>query len=280
MQRRRVLSPYSQAGILRLVIPAPHIRFGGRHAFSHLPHSKWDGTQNIFDMDADQLMDLLSDDVLNRGDIMQALRDLFRQGMQNRDGEQMPGLRQLMEQLKERRRQQMQQHNMDSVLDDLKERLQDIIDTERRGIQNRLDDAQQQVEQASDDEREQQEALNNLLKQRADRNLDKLDDLPEGVGSQLRELMDYDFMDPEAQQKFQGIAGHAQEPDGPEHFPANAAADTEHVPGGHGRHPRNDARSQPDDARQAVGPGTGLRRIHGQVGARCSAPTRRRASRN
>ena len=101
-------------------------------------YSRWDGTQSIFDLDADQLMDLLSEDVLNDGDIMQALRELMRRGMQNRDGEQMPGLRQLMEQLRDRRRQQMQQHNMDSVLDDLKERLQDIIDTERRGIQKPL----------------------------------------------------------------------------------------------------------------------------------------------
>ena len=168
-------------------------------------YSMWDGTQNIFDIDADELMDLLSEDVLNNGDIMQALRDLFRQGMQNRDGQQMPGLRQLMEQLKERRRQQMQQHNMDSVLDDLKERLQDIIDTERRGIQNRLDDARQQVEQASEDERGQQDALLDLLEKRANRNLEKLDNLPEGVGSQLRELMEYDFMDPEAQRKFQEL---------------------------------------------------------------------------
>jgi uncharacterized protein with von Willebrand factor type A (vWA) domain len=161
-------------------------------------YSRWDGTQNIFDMDADELMDLLSDDILNNGDIMQALRDLFRQGMENRDGQQMPGLRQLMEQLKDRRRQQMEQHNMDSVLDDLKERLQDIIDTERRGIQNRLEEARQQMEETSGDERAQQEALYNLLEQRANRNLEKLDNLPEGVGSQLRELMDYDFMDPEA----------------------------------------------------------------------------------
>ena len=168
-------------------------------------YSKWDGTQNIFDLDADQLMDMLADDVLNRGDIMQALRDLLRQGMQNRDGEQMPGLRQLMEQLKDRRRQQMQQHNMDSVLDDLKERLEDIINTERQGIQSRLDDAQQQVDDAPEDERSQQEALYNLLEQRANRNLDKLDNLPEGVGSQLKELMEYDFIDPEAQRKFQEL---------------------------------------------------------------------------
>ena len=136
-------------------------------------YSRWDGTQNIFDIDADELMDLLSEDILNNGDVMQALRDLFRQGMQNRDGQQMPGLRQLMEQLKDRRRQQMQQHNMDSVLDDLKERLDDIIDTERRGIERRLEDARQQVGDAPEDERAQQEALYNLLEQRANRNLDK-----------------------------------------------------------------------------------------------------------
>jgi len=168
-------------------------------------YSRWDGTQNIFDIDAEELMDLLSEDVLNRGDIMQALRDLFRQGMENRDGQQMPGLRQLMEQLKERRRQQMQQHNMDSVVDDLKERLQDIIDTERQGIERRLEEARQQAEDSPEEERGQNEALRNLLEQRANRNLDKLDNLPEGIGGQLRELMEYDFMDPEAQRKFQEL---------------------------------------------------------------------------
>lgn len=173
--------------------------------FRSYRYSKWDGTQSIFDLDADQLMDLLSDDILNNGDIMQALRDLLRQGMQNRDGQQMPGLRQLMEQLKDRRRQQMQRHNMDSVLDDLKERLDDIVNTERQGIQSRLDDARQQVDDAPEDERPQREGLYNLLEQRANRNLERLDNLPEGVGSQLKELMEYDFIDPEAQRKFQEL---------------------------------------------------------------------------
>ena len=168
-------------------------------------YSRWDGTQNIFDLDADRLMDLLADDVLNNGDILQALRDLLRQGMQNRDGQPMPGLRQLMEQLKDRRRQQMQRHNMDSVLDDLKERLDDIINTERQGIQNRLDDARQQADSAPESERPQQQSLYNLLEQRANRNLEKLDNLPEGVGCQLKELMEYDFIDPEAQRKFQEL---------------------------------------------------------------------------
>ncbi|MDA1128220.1 MAG: VWA domain-containing protein [Chloroflexi bacterium] len=166
-------------------------------------YSQWDGTQQIFELDADQLMDLLSEDILNQGDVMRALRDLMRKGIQDQDGRQMPGLRDLMEQLKNQRRQQLQQHNMDSVVDDLKERLEDIVKTEREGIQRRLDEAKEQVEANQDDDKDQQNSLFDLLEKRADHNREKLDDLPEGLGAQLKELMEYDFMDPEAQQKFQ-----------------------------------------------------------------------------
>ena len=44
--------------------------------------------------------------------------------------------------------------------------------------------------------KEQQRALNRLLQERAQRNLDKLDDLPDSIGGQIQELMDYDFMGP------------------------------------------------------------------------------------
>ena len=168
-------------------------------------YSQWDGSQRIFEFDADQLMDLLSEDILNHGDVMQALRDLMRQGVQDRDGQQIPGLRELMEQLKNQRRQQLQQHNMDSVVDDLKERLEDIIKTEREGIQRRLDDALAQVEANHGEDRAQQEGLYELLEKRAQHNRERLDDLPEGIGGQIKELMEYDFIDPEAQQKFQEL---------------------------------------------------------------------------
>ena len=168
-------------------------------------YSQWDGTQEIFGLDAEELMDRLSDEVLNQGDVMRALRELLRQGYQNRDGQQMTGLKDLLEQLKNRRRQQLQQYNMDAVVEDLQERLEDIIRTERAGIDRRLEEAQQQVAGASDDERPEQESLYKLLEQRADHNREKLDNLPEGVGGQIRELMEYDFIDPEAQQKFQEL---------------------------------------------------------------------------
>ena len=168
-------------------------------------YSQWDGSQQIFELDADQLMDLLSEDILNHGDVMQALRDMMRQGPQNHDGQQMPGLRELMEQLKNQRRQQLQQHNMDSVVDDLKERLEEVVKTEREGIKRRLDEAQGQVDADDGEDKDQQQNLLDLLKKRADNNQEKLNKLPEGLGSQIQGLLEYDFIDPEAQQKFQEL---------------------------------------------------------------------------
>jgi uncharacterized protein with von Willebrand factor type A (vWA) domain len=171
-----------------------------RYRYSH-----WDGTQQIFDIDASEVMDALSDDLLQQGDVMRALRELFRNGMQNRDGSQMPSLRQLMERLKDQRRQQLQQSNLDSVVDDLKERLENILRTEREGIQQRLDEAADLPEPEDAAGKEQQRSLNQLLRQRAERNLDRLDELPNDIGGQIQGLMEYDFMDPDAQQQFQEL---------------------------------------------------------------------------
>ena len=168
-------------------------------------YSQWDGTQQLFELDADALMDQLSDEVLRQGDVTRAMREMFRQGFQDREGRQMPGLRDLIDQLKNRRRQQLQQYNMDSVVDDLQERLDEILQTERSGIDRRLDEGRRQVDSAEDDAREQQENLYQMLEQRAQRNREKLDNLPEGLGGQIKELMEYDFMDPEAQGKFQEL---------------------------------------------------------------------------
>ncbi len=168
-------------------------------------YSRWDGTQELFNLDADELMDQLSDELLKQGDVMRALRELLRQGMQNRQGQRMTGLREMMEQLKEQRRRQLQSYNMDSVVDDLKERLENILRTEREGIDRRLEQSREQLGQASQADRPQQENLQKLLEQRAQRNKQKLDDLPEGLGGQIQGLMEYDFMDPQAQQMFQEL---------------------------------------------------------------------------
>ena len=173
--------------------------------YSLYNYSRWDGTQNIFDVDTEELMDHLSNELLSHGDVWKALRELMRQGIQNRQGQQMPGLKDLMEQLKNERRQQLQQYNMDSVMEDIKQRLDEILKTEREGIQKRLDEARQETEDAEGPERVQMEQLSSLLNERANRNLEKLNNLPDSTGGAIKELMEYDFIDPEAQRMFQEL---------------------------------------------------------------------------
>ena len=52
--------------------------------FGAYRYSPWDGTQSIFDVDASELMDRLSDDLLSPGDAWKALSELMQQGMDQR----------------------------------------------------------------------------------------------------------------------------------------------------------------------------------------------------
>ena len=172
---------------------------------SNYRYSAWDGTQEPFDPDAAALLEEIADDVLEYGDVRRALRDLMRRGMRDEDGKQMPGLRDLMDRLNQRRQQMLQRYDMDSIAKDLQEKLDDVLKTEREGIQRRLDEAHEQMEGMDETEAAEHSSLMEMLQQRADRNREKLDHLPPSLGGSIRELQEYDFMDPEAQAKFQEL---------------------------------------------------------------------------
>jgi len=61
-------------------------------------YSRWDGTQRLDELDADAVLDNLSEDLMSYGDLNAALQRFYRWG-----GEQMPGLEQLLKQLREQR---------------------------------------------------------------------------------------------------------------------------------------------------------------------------------
>ena len=168
-------------------------------------YSKWDGTQEVFGPDADELMDRLSSDLLEHGDLTKALGELLSRGFQDQGQHQLSGLQDLIEQLQNQRQRHLQEHNMESIVDDLRQRLDDILSTERKGIQKRLNEAKKESEGEEGPERSQKKALNRLLEQRAEHNLEALDSLPSGVGSAIKELMDYAFIDPDAQGMFQEL---------------------------------------------------------------------------
>src|SRR5204862_4384230 len=88
----------------------------------------------------------ISEDVLAHGDVRRALEKLMQQGYKFQSGERMPGLRDLLERLKQQRQQTLRQNNMDSIIKDIQERLEKIKETERAGIDQRLEEGRQQLE--------------------------------------------------------------------------------------------------------------------------------------
>jgi uncharacterized protein with von Willebrand factor type A (vWA) domain len=91
-------------------------------------------------------------------------------------------------------------------MDEIREKLDDVINTERQGIESILQDARHKVgESVSDVDPEIQQKLLQTVEGRAAHNLAALDQLPEDVGGKIKELSDYDFMDEEARRKFQEL---------------------------------------------------------------------------
>ena len=165
-------------------------------------YSRWDGTQPGFSFDPDELMRQISDDLLDDGDLRWALQKIHRWGVDDQDGNQIRGLQHMLDRLRELRRQRLQRHNLDSVFDEIQQKLDDIVDTERRGIQRRLEQSQPSPEDPPDETTEQMRDALNLI---SDRKLDFLDNLPPDASGRIKELSDYEFMDADARQKFQQL---------------------------------------------------------------------------
>jgi uncharacterized protein with von Willebrand factor type A (vWA) domain len=124
-------------------------------------YRRWDGTQTFEPFTAADVMEHLADQILDDGDLMAALRELMQRGAQLPSGRNMSGLRDLLERLRQRREQMLQRYNMDSVMGDVKERLEQVVQTEREGIERRLEANQQ-----SDADQQLRDMLENMAKKR------------------------------------------------------------------------------------------------------------------
>ena len=165
-------------------------------------YSRWDGSQQLFGLDADELMDALSDDLIDDGDLWSALQRMLRRGAENQQGDRMKGLQDLINQLRDRRREQLDRYNMSSVLDDLRQKLDEVLKTERDAIDRRVQEGREKVESG---EAPDQAAFQKMLEKMADQKRQQLDELPKDMAGQIKELQDYDFMSPEARQQFQDL---------------------------------------------------------------------------
>ena len=229
---------------------------------SRYRYSLWDGTQQVADLDPDEVLDNLSDDLMNFGDLQHALRNLLQRGVRSPNGDRTQGLRDLLQQLRQQRRQQLDRFDLNSVFDQLREQLDEILDMERNTLDQRLEEAGvppqggesqdgeqgqqgdqsdgspeggdgqpqgaeqgqpsneggqpgegQQGEQGQQGQPGSQSGSGNqgsvptsefadMLRNIANRKQEFLQELPEDTAGQVRKLQDYEFMDPDAQAKF------------------------------------------------------------------------------
>ena len=144
-------------------------------------YSRWDGTQAVPDLDADDVLDEIADDVLGYGDLKSALQRLLQQGMRPPDGARMPGLKDLLDKLRQQKQQRMQRYDVGSSLEDIAKKLDDVVKTEREGIERDLKGREREKRQQA------------------------LDKIPPDAAGRLRELQSYDFADATAEQKFQDL---------------------------------------------------------------------------
>lgn len=169
-------------------------------------YSEWDGSQDIFELNADELMDKLGQNMMSYGDLSYALRMLQRGGFRDSQGRRLPNIQELLQRLRQQKQSQLDKYNLGSMMDEIRQKLDDILQTEREGIQSKLEEARQKAaEDVSDVSPEIQKKLLENIEERAAHNLEKLDGLPPDVGGKIKELTDYDFMDEEARRKFQEL---------------------------------------------------------------------------
>src|SRR5438067_1491605 len=138
-------------------------------------YSRWDGTQDPLgpEISAGDLLEEMSGELLSGQGLDRAMYRLMRQGMRGRFN----GLDALRNRLRRAQRREQEHLNLDGPLQEVAERLQEILETERRTLSFDARDVARLAEQ-------------------------QLDSLPPDPAGQIKELKEYRFMDPEAQRQF------------------------------------------------------------------------------
>ena len=164
-------------------------------------YSPWDGTQSGFELDALDVMGQLTDDLLYHGDVNAGLRRLLQEGFEDRNGDHVQGLREMMERLREARRERLENNSLGGVFDDIARELRELVDDERSSLDHLAQEAA-----ASGDER--REALTN--NDVAERNM-RLEMLPNDLAGQVKDLQNYDFTSESAQNRFDELVDRLRE---------------------------------------------------------------------
>jgi uncharacterized protein with von Willebrand factor type A (vWA) domain len=155
-------------------------------------YSRWDGTQAGFEIDAFDVFEEITDDLLYHGDLNAALRRMLQSGFQDRNGEQLKGLREMLDDLRRRRRERLEQYDLGGMYDDIAQELRDVVDMERSSLDELGDEARD-----SGDARRRE-----ITEQVVEEKQTQLDMLSPDLAGMVRDLQEYEFTSSEAREKF------------------------------------------------------------------------------
>jgi uncharacterized protein with von Willebrand factor type A (vWA) domain len=161
-------------------------------ALGRFNYSRWDGTQKGFDLDADAILAEVTDDLLYHGDLNAALRRMLQSGFRDRNGEKVQGMRELLEKLRRKRREELERHDLGGVYDDIAQSLRDVVDMEQAGI----DELEREARESGDQRRQE------ITEQVATEKRTELDLLPPDLAGMVKSLSNYEFTSSEAREKF------------------------------------------------------------------------------
>ena len=213
-------------------------------------YSEWDGSQELPPLDADQVLETLSDDLLNFGDLQHALRNMLQRGIPGGPGDRIPGLRDLLQRLRSQRRERLDRFDLGGVMENVRRELEELLALERETIERRLAEAGPRASgsddaahppgpaqgaepdggaeggtrggaeggqasrapdaaagAAGDDDDE----LARMLRHVVERKQRFLDELPPDAPGRIGSLRDYEFLNPEAQDRFQELLRQLRE---------------------------------------------------------------------
>ncbi|HEY7827759.1 MAG TPA: hypothetical protein VIB99_05965 [Candidatus Limnocylindrales bacterium] len=163
---------------------------------------RWDGSQQLADLSADEIVSALADDMMADGDLGEALRRLMERGWRSPDSSRsdLPGLAALRERLRARRDELLDRYRLGDVLGDVRAELAQIVEDERDDLDRRLGTTGGGATADAPSPE-----LNDLLRDTIGKRLERLDALPEDLGDRIRALEEYDFLDADARERFEAL---------------------------------------------------------------------------
>lgn len=180
-------------------------------------YSAWDGSQDSFQPAPEDVLESLSEHLLQGGDIQKALRMLMQRGMMDRQGRTMPGLQNVLNSLRSMKEDLLQQYNPNHALDDLRHQLDAIVAREQQALADQLEATRRRAEalppvsaetaQQHANERRAIQEMEDIVAEHQE----LLNNLPRSTAETIQRLQQYDFVDRQARADFDALLQKLQQ---------------------------------------------------------------------